>query len=162
MRIVKLGLISAVVLFLMIYIMSLFIPSHIRISRAIDIAESKDSVARTVGNMTRLKRWNEFVQGQLTGERTDHEAFHSDQLTVQVVSVTPDSIKTVWQQPGRTVSGGFSFTEQGGVTVVQWYFDFHQRWYPWEKFASIVFDSQFGPPMERSLSRLKKLIENSH
>jgi hypothetical protein len=36
------------------------------------------------------------------------------------------------------------------------------KWYPWEKFASIIFDRQLGPYMERSLGNLKKLAEDLH
>jgi hypothetical protein len=45
--------------------------------------------------------------------------------------------------------------------VLQWYFDIKLRWYPWEKFGSIVFDKQLGPPMEKSLGNLKKLLEKN-
>jgi hypothetical protein len=45
---------------------------------------------------------------------------------------------------------------------VQWYFDFVFRWYPWEKFSSIVYDKQLGPAMEKSLNNLKDLIEKEH
>jgi hypothetical protein len=41
------------------------------------------------------------------------------------------------------------------TTVVQWYFDFRLKWYPWEKFGSIVFDQQLGPSMESSLENLR-------
>jgi hypothetical protein len=42
---------------------------------------------------------------------------------------------------------------------VQWYMEFHLRWYPWEKFASLVFEKQYGPTMELGLTRLKAIVE---
>jgi hypothetical protein len=56
----------------------------------------------------------------------------------------------------------FRLIENGSVTTVQWYFDFVFRWYPWEKFSSIVYDKQLGPAMEKSLNNLKDLIEKEH
>jgi len=44
---------------------------------------------------------------------------------------------------------------------VQWYFDFHLDWYPWQKFQSIIYDKQLGIPMENSLQQLKQIVETS-
>jgi len=44
--------------------------------------------------------------------------------------------------------------------IVEWYFNFHFRWYPWEKLGSMYYDKQLGPLMEKSLINLKSYIEN--
>jgi hypothetical protein len=73
-----------------------------------------------------------------------------------------DTLFTEWhQQNGRVLASGFTWHGNDDQWVVQWYFDFHLRWYPWEKFSSIVFDKQLGPPMEKSLDNLKKLLEKN-
>ena len=46
-----------------------------------------------------------------------------------------------------------------GSTTVQWYFDFHLKWYPWQKFQSIVYDKQLGPEMEASLENLRRIVQ---
>jgi hypothetical protein len=38
--------------------------------------------------------------------------------------------------------------------------DFHLRWYPWEKFASLLLEKSYGPRMEQGLATLKRLVEN--
>lgn len=55
----------------------------------------------------------------------------------------------------------FHLIPAGSVTVVQWYFDFTFKWYPWEKFSSIIYDKQLGPQMEQSLLNLKRLLEKA-
>src|SRR3954469_9215754 len=50
MRIVKLGLISFVFLFLLVTLISLSIPSHIRISRATNLLNRRDSVFALIKN----------------------------------------------------------------------------------------------------------------
>ena len=38
-----------------------------------------------------------------------------------------------------------------GQTIVEWTLHFHMQWYPWEKLASMFYDKQLGPLMEKSL-----------
>lgn len=45
------------------------------------------------------------------------------------------------------------------ITAVQLYYDFHLKWYPWQKLGSIVYDKQLGPDMEKKLARIKELSE---
>jgi hypothetical protein len=37
--------------------------------------------------------------------------------------------------------------------------DFHLRWYPWEKFGSLLLEKSYGTKMEMGLMSLKKLAE---
>lgn len=75
--------------------------------------------------------------------------------------LSPGKIKEWNELAGEKVKGEFTLHESANITVVQWYYDFKLKWYPWEKFGSITFDQQLGPVMERSLNKLKKLVENS-
>lgn len=43
------------------------------------------------------------------------------------------------------------------TVTVQWYMDFYLRWYPWEKFGSLIFERSYGARMETGLSNLKKI-----
>jgi hypothetical protein len=36
---------------------------------------------------------------------------------------------------------------------------FKLRWYPWEKFASLLFEKQYGTQMEAGLNKLKAYLE---
>jgi hypothetical protein len=45
------------------------------------------------------------------------------------------------------------------LVTLQWYMDFHLRWYPWEKFSSLLLEKRYGPMMEKGLERLKALLE---
>jgi hypothetical protein len=145
-RIFKLGIISAVVFFIILYLMSLLIPSHVRISRAINIDAPLDTIRPYISEIRRWPEWNTMA---------------NDKIQVKKVSEQPEVITTRWEYGGRKVTSSFRLEESAGITVVQWYFDFHMKWYPWEKFGSITFDKQFGTPMESSLNNLKKLMENS-
>jgi hypothetical protein len=162
MRLLKLGLISAVVLFVVVFGISLLIPAHVRISRAVNIQAPKDSIVGMIAHIPSWKQWNHMVSSQdLTNASYADSMLLSDQLQVRRQLPGGDTVKTTWRQKsGREAESTFAFHTKGEITVVQWYFDFYLRWYPWEKFGSIVFDKQLGPPMEKSLANLKKMLEN--
>jgi hypothetical protein len=144
--IVKLGFISLIVFFIILDLMSLLIPSHVRISRAIDIQAPREKICPWVSDLKNWQKWNEMA---------------NDGIEVKILSADCNLITTSWKYNNRTVKSSFRLEESANITVVQWYFDFELKWYPWEKFGSITFDKQFGTPMERSLINLKKLVENS-
>ena len=160
MRIIKLAIISAVILFLVVFGMSLLIPSHIRISRAANIDVSKDSLMAALTDLRQWKKWNILVNDTgITNQQYNIDSFSSDQLKITKRLQVGDTLITAWKQQKHVLASGFTWQGNGNQLVVQWYFDFQLHWYPWEKFSSIVFDKQLGPPMEKSLSNLKKLLE---
>lgn len=165
MRIIKLGIISIIVFSFLITGISLFFPSHVRISKAIDITASKDSLMSYIGDVTKWKLWYPgadtssyfVVDGKINGITTGNnqslvikEINDSAVLTTNVGSKSKDG-ESGWNiYPGHIPN---SYT-------VQWYMGFHLRWYPWEKFSSLLLEKRYGPMMETGLSQLKKIIEN--
>lgn len=145
-RIFKLGIISLIVIFIILYLISLLIPSTVRISRAININSNKQHIYPLLADTIEWKNWNE-VKNELIG--------------VQLLSADSNLIHTRWTYDERSIDGFYRLEKIADVTVVQWYFEFSLKWYPWEKFGSITFENQFGPPMERSLIKLKNLVTNS-
>ncbi|MFM7839980.1 MAG: hypothetical protein ACKO6K_10455, partial [Chitinophagaceae bacterium] len=77
------------------------------------------------------------------------------------VNLRADSLVIHWEFKGQpTIPGALYITRSGSSSsVLQWYFNFTVRWYPWEKFGSIIYDQQIGPAMERSLNNLKRQCE---
>jgi len=170
MRFIKLGLISVLVFFLLLTGLSLLFPSDQRISRAINIAAPKRNVLASVADLRNWGQWNQFITGSglthitVSAPSSGSGAFlHADQLKLLITGSTPDSLSMDWSQVnGRSFRGGFNFLQlRPDSLTVQWWFDFHFRWYPWEKLGSLVVDQQLGPVMEESLSALKHLMENS-
>jgi len=164
MRVIKLAILSFISLFLLVTIISLFIPGNIRISKAINFATDDTSYFNNIFNLATWRKWHpalkdipetEFkmlshnmviVYGtKITLEdRTDDEVF---------VNVTNDKKKSVWN--------GFKFIKhiQGDSSTLQWYTDFKLPWYPWEKFKSLFFENIYGVQMEQGLANLKELSE---
>jgi len=163
MKAIKLFLISVLVLGGVIFLISSLLPSHVRISRAVNIDASQNEVAAYLSNLSKWNEWNSFVNDSMVQNPVfSPTQINSAELNVQLISATSDSVITLWRKTDRNIKSGFQLIPTGKLTVVQWYFDFDLKWYPWEKFASIIFDRQLGPYMERSLATLKKLAENVH
>lgn len=143
MRFIKLGLISVVVFSLLITAFSLIIPSHVRISKAIDITVDRDTLLNQLSNTVNWKNW--------------YPGADSIQQLSEITTIT-DS--TVIAKQSRAESG-WNLYDAGipGTLTVQWYMDFHLRWYPWEKFSSLLLEKRYGPIMEKGLDNLKKQLE---
>lgn len=164
MRIIKLILISAVVFALMITGFSLFFPSHVRISKAIDINTPKDSVMKQVADPVNWKKWYPgadtadflVIEGKIKGITT------GDKQALMINSITDSSVVAINVGPaskkGETGWNIFTTSLPNTVTL-QSYMDFHLRWYPWEKFSSLLLEKRYGPVLEKSLENLKAVLE---
>ncbi|MEJ7740849.1 MAG: hypothetical protein WKF97_25810 [Chitinophagaceae bacterium] len=161
MKILKLIIISAVVLFLLVTAISFLLPSKVRISRAVNISVPVASVYKRLEEIKDWGLWNEYIKA-LPEKRFSRNSISSGHLTVYIIKSDTGSIKSVWRRNNGTMfTGMFHLIPAGSVTVVQWYFDFTFKWYPWEKFSSIIYDKQLGPQMEQSLLNLKRLLEKA-
>jgi hypothetical protein len=171
MRLIKLGLLSVIFLFLLITGISLFIPSHLRISKAINIRANRDSIMDQIKDASKWKTWYPgldstkpfYVKGEMKGVVFDdkdpvHPVYISitgeseNEITAQFISKKMNPVINGW----KTIS----FPNNDSV-VLQWYMDFHLRWYPWEKFSSLVLERSYGSKMQQGLTNLKKLMQSS-
>ena len=163
MRVIKLGLISIVIFGILIYLFSLIIPSQVRISRAINIAVAKDTLAGFISDLRTWRHWNDMVSAQDSSNGSyEASSYSGKNLRISLISANHDSVITNWQHgSSEAIRSGFNLVQSlSDTTVAQWYFDFQLKWYPWEKFGSIIFDQQLGPAMEKSLRNLKNTMEN--
>ena len=157
MPLIKLAIISFVVFFGIITVMSLAIPSNIRISKAVNVKAGTKEIFPLITNRQAWPQWHPAFKG---GD--------IDQLLQQnKITLTPlvsnDSVVTVqWQQQGnRPVINGWHMHEFAGAdsSTLQWYMDFNLPWYPWHKFGSLFYEKTYGVMMEEGLANLKETIQ---
>jgi hypothetical protein len=156
-------------LFLLITGISLFIPSHIRISKAINVKATKDAVIREISDAANWKNWYPgldstkplYVNGKMRGVVFNK----SDAKNLVYIKIYKESENEITAQyvnkNRRPVINGWkiiSYPSSDSLTI-QWYVDFHLRWYPWEKFRSLLFEKIYGSQMEQGLNNLKVLVE---
>jgi hypothetical protein len=159
MRVIKLGIISIIVFSLLITGISLFFPSHVRISKAIDITTGKDSLMTYLIHPDYWKKW---YPGADTADLIINGIRTSNGKELVVAAITDSTIITTGSGPGVKENGSGWNIFPGRIPnsfTVQWYMDFHLRWYPWEKFSSLLLEKRYGAMMEQGLTKLKALLE---
>jgi hypothetical protein len=153
LRFIKLALISFILLFLVATGVSLMIPSQVRISKATNIASSPDSILAPVKDQQRWASWHPAYMNA-----DSFPVIHFKTL------VENDSVYELSMQQGEktpVISGWHVYRHGGSDSLtLQWYMDFRLKWYPWQKFSSLFFESTYGAMMEKGLSNLKE--QQSH
>jgi hypothetical protein len=154
-RLIKLAFISIIIIFLIATGFSLMIPSHIRISKAINMHTSKNAIFPLIQNQEEWKSWHPaFIQNDSTPK------FDSIHIVSQHQS---DSELVMQLQQGKKdiVTNGWKIYEYAGVDSVtlQWYMDFHLKWYPWKKFGSLFYENTYGVMMQEGLENIKGIVE---
>ncbi len=153
MRLIKLCIISFVFLFLLLTGISLFIPSNIRISRAINIKE-KDILFALIADTGKWHRWHPAYQNTSNGLLNKiiiTPLITNDSLIAMQLNLAgKNSIISSWQ-----VYHYFP----GDSLTLQWYMDFNLKWYPWQKFSSLLYEERYGIMMQNGLTNLKEISE---
>lgn len=154
MRIIKLALISFVLIALLFTGISFLFPSHIRISKAINIGAPANRIVPLLSDTTQWPQWHPaFASNMQT----------SSNLVIKPIQVT-DSLVQMQMSNGskqHLLNGWQLYHHQGTDSItVQWYMDFHLQWYPWQKFGSLFYEPTYGSMMETGLQNLKKAAEN--
>ena len=156
MRLIKLAFISFIVFFGIITAMSLLIPSHIRISKAVSISRT-DSVFYLINNVDQWPRWHPAFQGLDAGT-----ALQASHIAVASVQKNDSLVSMSWQQAGKTPVLNTWELHRFGETdsvALQWYMDFHLKWYPWQKFNSLLYEKTYGTMMEQGLNNIKRILQ---
>jgi hypothetical protein len=155
-RLIKLGLISAVFLFLVATAISLMIPSHIRISKAINIKGEEDSIFSLVKDESRWREWHPAFMPNPSAKKFPpilivSKIQNDSQLVMQMKQGDKKPVTSTWQ---------IYHHQSTDSLTLQWYMDFRLSWYPWQKFGSLFYENTYGAMMEQGLSNIKTRSEN--
>ena len=154
-RLIKLFLISIIVIFLIATGISLLIPSQVNISKAINIHGRKDSILALIRDRDQWSRWHPaFIPNDSTPKFDSIHIVSMRQNDSEVVMVLQQSNK-------EAVTNGWRVYEHSDVDslTLQWYMNFHLKWYPWKKFSSLLFENTYGVMMQEGLTNVKGIVE---
>lgn len=159
---------SLIVFSLVILFLFVLFPSHISVTRVISINRPQTEVLDKISDLRTWKTWNEFVSQPASDNNSSGPADSawSDHLRVngaviRLAKVEKNGISALWQRGDRMFTGHFQLQEKNGRTILVWTFEFDVKWYPWEKLASMFYNKQLGPVMEKSLVNLRDLLERA-
>ena len=166
MRVIKLAILSFIFLFLLITIISLFIPANIRISKATNIAADDKIVYTYIDDLPDWKQWHPALKNVPEDEFV---VLKDSSVSVQGTTITilerknEELVTEMVTVKGRPIISALKVIrhEGGDSSTLQWYMDFKLRWYPWEKFRSLFFENIYGIQMEQGLENLKQLSEGN-
>ena len=166
MRVIKLAILSFIFIFLLITLISLFIPGSIRISKATNIAADDRVVYTYVDELPDWKQWHPVLKNVPENEFVvlDDSNVKVQGTSIRVVGRKNEEIITeMVTDNGKPVISVLKVIrhQEGDSSTLQWYMDFKLRWYPWEKFKSLFFENIYGFQMERGLENLKQLSEGN-
>jgi hypothetical protein len=151
MRVIKLGIISVVVFFVLFTLGGLLLPSHNIVSRAVNIKAKPTSILPLVQDKAEWHLWIEGMDSATLNKRQQ----------IQITSVSDSLIVAKWNTAEVNYTTKFRLIYNAGqaVTIVQWQFEQDVAWYPWERISSLMNDKILGTLMEKNLARLKLVIE---
>jgi len=162
----KLIIASLLVFSLVILFLFALFPSDISVTRIVEINRSKIDVSHKIADMREWKSWNEMLVNGLDNikkvyapVKTDSVHIQKGYFTIDLLKAVPDTMITVWQQGKKSFTGNYYLSGTDRQTVVEWTLRFHVQWYPWDKLASMFYDKNLGPLMEKSLMNLKNEME---
>jgi hypothetical protein len=165
MKILKLIIGSIIFFAIVITIISLFVPSDVRVSKAIQINSSMQALTEQIGNPENWRNWypgadsskfyyeNGSVKGLVLNE--------AKRQSIVFTGKKNDEVTAMYVLPNKKIPTGWQWVpaaDSNSVTVF-WYIDFHLRWYPWEKFTSFMFEKVYTPQLKQGLENLKSLLE---
>lgn len=151
MRIIKLGLLSIVFLIVVVTLISLLFPSHIRLSKATNVPNEPQRILALLHNDS---LWHPAYQD--TSSRKGFASIHQ-----KVVEQTDSTFVVQLRQQGQkpVISGWQLYgTPASDSLTLQWYMDFQLGWLPWKKFSSLFYERTFGTMMENGLANVKQQL----
>ena len=167
MRYVKFFIISIISLFVLLTIIGLMMPSVVMVGRSAEIKAPIDSVRFYTNDPANWRYWINGADTSYYKQLTSSTIQKGSKIilgtyTVTVLENDADTIFTLWQ--GQSTKEqinklDLSYNSTIDSTIVNWAFQQHLNWYPWERLGAMLCDKVYGPSMEASLGNLKRVCE---
>ena len=158
MRLIKLVIISLVVLAGIVTAFSALFPSTVIVSRAIEVSAKPAQIQKFASDLKEWKNWMSDMQ-QNTVRWNGDTALIGTQ-TINLVSKNDTAATFNWVATGQRpyIVKIEWIALQQGVYVIHWSFEQHVKWYPWEKFQTLLNEKVLGYKMETELANLRALL----
>jgi hypothetical protein len=173
MRLVKLFLISVLAFAILIFLISLLLPSKAVIERAGVIEAPSAAVYAQINDLRNWQQWNPWTQ-TLGGNLQFSEPSSGAGASYSWAGQQPGKVTVLDSDPShglhynmifrdmKPVNGGLEIkpTADGKGTAIRWYMQTDLGWLPWWKLRGFMADKLMGPQVEEGLTRLKARCES--
>jgi hypothetical protein len=175
MRYIKAFLIGLIGLFIAITLLSLLLPSEVKVSRAVVINASTGKVYAQIANLKNWKNWEPlFASDSAVIHFSDSASgkfpfcditYRNKQIHISMAELDSASVKFLLQSKGEDdIFNEIDIVPVGvnnGIQV-EWKALTKLKWYPWEKFYGIFIDGITGADYEDALNHLKDFVEKNN
>jgi hypothetical protein len=158
---------SIVILSLIVCFLFALFPANVSVTRMVQINSPANNIRNKISDLSTWQSWNEFVRtpGIKSDTDTKRDSTVSDFLRVNggeisLSGVRDNYVNTIWKRGNRMFTAQFIIDDSKKPPIVIWTMNFDVKWYPWEKLASMFYDKQLGPLMEKSLVQLQNELEH--
>lgn len=163
MKYIRLIFFSALVFFFIVCVIAFFIPSRITIFRMVNIAPQRQGILHEVGDLSKWEKWypgfqNIELENTISRNGRIIKA-KAKSVQLKIISITDTSVVVNMRKGGRDVLSTWQLNKalKTDSLALQNYMDFNLKWYPWEKFSSLLLDKGYGDNMLKGLNNLKNM-----
>jgi uncharacterized protein YndB with AHSA1/START domain len=175
MKILKGILLILTLIFTLIFIGSLFLPSKYHVERSIVINAPADSIFQYANNLQNMNKWLPFkadydttflityssqVEGVGASQKWDGKKLGSGSM--KIIKSEPNKLveTEVTLGEGKVKSNGtFLLNETGGGVKITWQDEGSLGFNPVARIFGLFYDKLLGPDYETGLQNLKKICE---
>lgn len=169
MRFLKQIFIGLLVFAILLFGISLLLPSSIDVSKSVLVYANHQKVNSTIADLTQWKNWNPILQDPqiryeiATPQQVSWKSRDGIAQEITLEQAAPDSISITIRSDGKQVfTSGFntiSHQQDSLLTKVEWWISEDLKWYPWQKFYGLFAESFRDAYMENTLQSLKDYLE---
>jgi carbon monoxide dehydrogenase subunit G len=172
MRIIRF-IIFLLAVFIVIFLISLLLPSKVTVSKSVDINAPKEAVFNQIVNFEEWKNWYPAFKDENISIIKNPPAANTlasvtlkdtngKSVTLLLVDTSEQTINIDLQSASSTkVNYQFILTPKvNNQTLLTWNVNTNLGWLPWKKMEGILLDKFSGDQCETALENLKKAAEN--
>ena len=165
-------IVSILIIFIIIFLVSLLLPSKVTVSKSVLINSSEAHVGKEIQDFHNWKNWYPTFQGENiivinnpskpgTINSVSLKDNRGKELKFDLIKSKADTIEIELENQSSTkIDYQFILTTHSdGQTQLTWNVNTTMKWYPWEKAKGIFLDKVSGPQYEAALINLKKSVE---
>lgn len=171
MRLIKQIIIGFIGIGTIIFMLSLFLPSRLHVSKSIVLRIPQDSIVHNLIQLKQWHNWNPLLQDSsaaynfLAPNKVTWKTSNSKINSLELEQPSKDSIIIIIKTDNvKAFESGFNVidnTDNTGLTKVDWWIMEDLKWYPWEKFYGLFSESLKETYLENNLQSFKRYMENN-
>lgn len=171
MKLIKQVIIGFTGIAIVIFLLSLPLPSHLNVSKSVLVDRPAATVLTSLNNLQDWKYWNPLLQDSSTlyefegAKKVSWRAKDGKLNSIELQPYSRDSLYALISTDNRPAfKSGFNVsdnTDGGTHTKIEWWIQEDLGWFPWEKFYGLFSESLKESYLENSLYSFKQHLEKS-